>query len=404
MQITLDEIERKLKALGVRIGRRTTSEIRSQCPVHHGENPTSLSIRARPDGRLTVRCFASNCPAPQIWRTILGAMPERLSTPPVQEEGPDRRLGMRLLTTAIWNTPPIGDRSTLQYLMRRGVQDPERFHLRRSEEVAEFLQKNYTVEELRQAGLMYKKLAGVFHSGRILIPYVQKNVVYSIRSRSCSADSKSAPKYLSLYRYPARLYVPSWDRLGTCQILIIVEGEFKSMVLTAALPEQFGVIALPGVTSCWKELEVVLSQYSCPRRLLIFDGDSEHIVDLGRKLAMRIGAVNVVLPDPGKPDDYILMHGRRSFLHEIRKQVNQFYGAGGGAPAAGDARHPAEQADSGAEGVSGAGRSDQAAAGRAPSFGSTNHRSADDSIVPGELLRGADSQTGVARGASRYRC
>jgi len=159
-------------------------------------------------------------------------------------------------------------------------------------------------------------LPRAFADNRIVIPYWRFGKVVSVRSRRI--DDDGTPKYLSLKGYPSRAFVA---RAVSGSTLIVVEGEFKAMVLAQYLPEDISIIALPGVNGAWMDLKDLCAMYGFGRRLVMFDTERENkqVDRAARKLALMIrgDVIRLELSDGESrmaPDDFILKYGPNSLV------------------------------------------------------------------------------------------
>ncbi|GIV21999.1 MAG: hypothetical protein KatS3mg023_3750 [Armatimonadota bacterium] len=320
------EIQSRLKQLGLRFtvhGHR----IRSQCPCHHDNDP-SLIIEWRAN-RLNVKCFAG-CHRDQILRA-LGMNGTRNVTVNIPDFAPshtvDTDLGVDILT-AVWdNFVQSEQKLTIKELNRRGIRH-NRYMVADACFVTRTIKRlRFSREEIIAAGLAYERYGDlcfrrVFDASRVIIPYFQDGKVISVRSRKV-LDRDDTPRYLSLKGYPARVYIARAVEQTT---MIVVEGEFKAMVLADHLPDNISVMALPGVTAAWNHLQQICEIYRFKSRFVLFDSEQDNVqvTRAAHRLARRIGAgvIRLQLMEGERrmaPDDFVMMYGVEPILSAINR-------------------------------------------------------------------------------------
>jgi len=314
--MSLADIEQTLASMRLRFTRHG-HRIRSQCPCHEDTEP-SLIIEWR-GGEIRVKCFAG-CPATKIMEALrLRQTNYPLYKPDFKSNSWNVEDGLDIITEvcaeAIKHKHPL----TTAELKRRGLWSNEYGVLDAS--ILSRILMRVSADRLVASGLAYWKynrltLPRAFADNRIVIPYWRFGKVVSVRSRRI--DDDGTPKYLSLKGYPSRAFIA---RAVSGSTLIIVEGEFKAMVLAQYLPEDISIIALPGVNSAWTDLKDLCTMYGFGRRLVMFDTERENkqVDRAARKLALMIrgDVIRLELSDGESrmaPDDFILRYGPDSLV------------------------------------------------------------------------------------------
>lgn len=315
------DVEIRLKELGLRYTRHG-NRIRAQCPCHNDRNPSLLISWT--GNRIIVKCFAG-CQSKDILN-VLGCKAERPEALPdfKQSSSFDTFKGIDLLN-AVWQNIDITHQPlAYQELLRRRI-PWNKYKVADADKVTETLKRISHRSDLIESGLAYERdgrlvFRRVFDSNRIVIPYLRGERVVSVRSRKVGNDDRS-PKYLSLKGYPARAYIA---RAVPGTILVVVEGEFKSMILAEHLPDDISVIALPGVTAAWDDLQDLCKRYMFWRRFVLFDAEAENeqVWKAAYSVAERIDAdvLNIELLDGERrmaPDDFVLQYGVDPILQGI---------------------------------------------------------------------------------------
>lgn len=320
--MTLLDVEIRLRQLSLRYTRHG-DRIRAQCPCHHDRDP-SLIIDYK-GGRIRVKCFAG-CDGKLIMQ-VLSNEAERPASLPDLEKEPDIDVsrGLDLLTDAWQNIDTLEQPLTAAELKRRGIpMNP--YKVVDAQILVETIKRRSSRSDLIQSGLAYEKdgklvFRHVFDNNRVVIPYMRGERVVSIRSRR--TNEESSPKYLSLKGYPTRAYIA---RATPGTILLVVEGEFKAMVLAEHLPEEISVIALPGVTAAWSDLQSLCDRYAFWRKFVLFDSESDNkqVDRAAGSVAGRIGGdlLRIELMDGEKriaPDDFVLRYGAQCIADRLLK-------------------------------------------------------------------------------------
>lgn len=315
------EVEMRLRELGLRYTRHG-SRIRAQCPCHNDRNPSLLISWT--GNRIMVKCFAG-CQSKDILN-VLGYGAERPEVLPdfKRNTSVDVVKGIDLLTAA-WQNIDIQDQPlSYQELLRRRI-PWNRYKVVDAERLVETIKRTATRTDLLESGLAYERdgrlvFRHVFDANRVVIPYLRGERVVSIRSRKAGVNDKT-PKYLSLKGYPARAYVA---RAVPGTVLVVVEGEFKSMVLAEHLPEDVSVIGLPGVTAAWDDLQELCRRYMFWRKFVLFDAEAENeqVWKAAYNVARRIDAdvLEIELLDGERrmaPDDFVLQYGIEPILQKL---------------------------------------------------------------------------------------
>lgn len=325
--ITLDDFEQALHSLGLRYSRHG-HRIRAQCPAHDDREP-SLVVEWR-SGTVRFKCFAG-CPAERIL-SALGLKRDEGTLFKVRYfdylSQIDEQKGIDLLTR-VWNNLD-DDRQTLaRYVCKRRGLTYNRYRLADANWVRHQLESIATRSDLLESGLAYERngefqFRSVFSAGRVVIPYFRNGRVVSVRSRAV-VGNEDGPKYLSLKGYPARVYIA---RLEYVTDVVIVEGEFKAMLLAERIPGEYSVFALPGVNSAWDELHQLCNAYCLMKRIVLFDSESSNgqVERAANRLASRIGGRAVWLPLHGRdrmaPDDFVIEFGTDRLMEHLRKEQN----------------------------------------------------------------------------------
>ena len=309
-ELTLHAVELRLRELGKRYtvhGNR----IRAQCPCHDDREPSLIVEWYR--GRVWVKCFAG-CDPQQIMGVLLGDA-KNVVTRSTDTTQVDTMLGLEILTRVWDNIEASAQKMALEEISRRGI-NHNNYLLADADYVVRLLRQTAVSTDLVRAGLAYQRdgsvqMRRVFNRGRILIPYFRGGRVVSLRSRKVIDDG--LPKYLSLRGYPARCYVAR-ARVGTK--LLVVEGEFKAMVLADRLPDDISVVALPGVTAAWDDLKRLCDHYIFTRRYVLFDSEQNNpqVDRAARGVAKRIDGIQLHIPlmDGERriaPDEFVIQYG-----------------------------------------------------------------------------------------------
>lgn len=320
--MTLNDIESALRMKGLRV-HRYHHRIRAQCPAHDDRNP-SLLITLRPDGSARFHCFAGCDPKRiqtmlQIQLGTTTLQDDRSSQMSSDDRPFDIGLGYRLLSQ-IWDDALRMD-NPLTEAHLRARQLP--FNPWRVVDAANLrkLLRQFSGSELLLSGLAYQygneiHLRRAFDRTRIVIPYWHHQSLIGCRSRNVKPSN--APRYLSLRGYPAEVFR---GQLIPRTPIIIVEGEFKAMVLTEHLyARAISVVALPGITAAWKSLQAILDRWQIQKRFIVFDTEPSNpqVAKAANRLAKQIDGVVVSMPAEGTarvaPDDYVLQHGIDALL------------------------------------------------------------------------------------------
>jgi len=313
--MTLADVEHVLASLRLRYTRHG-NRIRSQCPCHDDQEP-SLIVDWR-GGEIRVKCFAGCDPKRILQALHLGqnhvSYSEQGYVHDYNSKSCNVSHGLDILTLVCAEAFNRSNPLSEMELRRRGIAE-NRYGVIDANVLVRLLMRDDPIRLVR-SGLAYYRFNDLrfpraFASNRVVIPYWREGRVVSIRSRRIDEDS--TPKYLSLRGYPSRAYVARAVK-GTT--LVVVEGEFKAMVLADNLPEMVSVIGLPGVHNAWKDLMELCGKYGFARRIVMFDTErnNDQVMKAAKKLALKIkGEVALLELLEGEermaPDDFILKFG-----------------------------------------------------------------------------------------------
>ncbi len=314
--MTLQECYQKLLELGCE-PRFQNGRIRARCPVHQDDDPSLLVTEEQ--GGIWPHCFAG-CSQRDILK-VLGEVTAGRKIA-VTRKAPDIGLGLQILHevfTAVTTPTPLAERE----LRRRSIRGW--YRVLDADVVTAMLLRISTGEDLIRAGLAYRTRYGlrfpsIFRLGRVVIPYFMDGRLISIRSRSVQDDG--LPKYLSLPGYPSRVYTIS---IAPELPAVVVEGEFKAMVLYENLPG-FNVIAVPGISACHAEVRQILQEYRVREGFIWFDTEpNPRVAEAAKKLA-RITGSKVLTVDTVfgyndikiGPDDYIICCGANVVISTLQ--------------------------------------------------------------------------------------
>lgn len=321
--LTLEQIEAALRALGRRYTRRG-HRIRAQCPCHHDVNP-SLLIEQR--GReVLVTCFAG-CPREVVISALCGSAVGVSSALVRRRYGHDVQWvqrGLEILLQAWRRLDTQRQPMAHAELCARGIRGEygivDATHLQNA------LREVATTQELISCNLAYRSKQGktvmsaVLKENRVVIPYFRGERLVSLRSRRVGEDD-GTPKYLSLKGYPAMAYIA---RANAGTPLIVVEGEFKAIVLAEHLPEDISVLGIPGVYAAWRDLNALCNTYVFTRRYVLFDHEpnNSQIARAAGRLARRIDADVLRIPEMSgdvriAPDEFVLEYGVHPILNAM---------------------------------------------------------------------------------------
>jgi len=320
--MTLAEVEEILRSMRLRFTRHGY-RIRSQCPCHEDNEP-SLIIDWR-GGEIRVKCFAG-CDRNRIMDALrLRRQNIQTHVPDYHARGCNISQGLSILSCVLSEAIKLENPLAEKELARRGI-SVNRYGVVDARTLVRLLIREDPYR-LVESGLAYWKFnelrfPRVFSPNRVVIPYWREGRIVSLRSRKTGNDD--TPKYLSLRGYPSQAYIA---RVSYGTILVVVEGEFKAMVLADHLPEEVSVIGLPGVNNAWKDLMELCKTYSFRRRIVMFDTERNNaqVQKAARRLALKIGGDIVLLEllegeDRMAPDDFIMRFGSKQLEETIMRK------------------------------------------------------------------------------------
>ena len=310
--------------------RKTGGEYRSHCPIHGGKNPNAFAVFEE-GGKQRWICFTRGCGQGdlldfiQVWQQLtfkraIEFLGGEVAADPVEME--------RLARERHARAEQLRREAQEHEEARRRELQAEQKHLEYHKNLAKngYFAEQWVKRGLDESWQNYFCLGGCpdfvidggYHTPTLTIPIVsEQNEVLNIKHRLLNPKvpkDKYRPERSGLGPFPYFLAYPNMGYAG--DVVWVVEGEVKTMVLASINPEEsWAYIGVPGMSQ-YKGLADKLKGKNV---VAIADPNAETEV---ATFCRAVGGRMLELPD--KVDDLIVAHGYDgSWLRSMERQARR---------------------------------------------------------------------------------
>lgn len=265
----------------------STGQFRINCLEchHHGDK---MYVSAEGKG---VKCF--HCGHGEGWRTFV-----RRFEPPSPEEKSLEQF-VKASELFLWKNDKV-----LQYLKDRGLNE----QTIKAARLGYWSGKDYKPLEVDVKIGLARQSGDWFLDNCITIPYIEDNIVYTVRGRKLNLDlspSDENPKYLTLPNSGAHVYHPP-GKVSYETPVVVTEGEFDALIV-----DQVGCQAI-GVPGANIDVASYVSSFS--KIYVAYDSDKAGRTGSRSLISKLNEAYEVDLPEATKDvSEYIQKYGEHSF-------------------------------------------------------------------------------------------
>jgi hypothetical protein len=307
---------------------KTGGEYRSHCPVHGGKNPNAFAVWVE-DGKQKWKCFTRGCGVGDIIDFIV-VWQQKSFKDAVRFLGGDvisdpeemHRLARERHERAIRDRAEAQAREDA----RRKELQAEQKHLEYHKMLNDYFTSEWVKRGLDESWQNYFCLGGCpdfvidngYHTPTLTIPVMsESNEVLNIKHRLLNPKNpkdKYRPERSGLGPFP---YFLAYPNMGYCgDVVWVVEGEVKTMVLASITPEEkWSYIGVPGMS----QYKGLVDKLKGKNVVAIADPNAESEV---AGFCKAVGGRMLELPE--KVDDLVVSHGYDGdWLRSMERQARR---------------------------------------------------------------------------------